>query len=264
MEAFRSRIKALLPALLLCAGLITAGMGVCAAASAPPASAPASSPAAAAGKAAEPDFEAVIAAGPTLPVLISAAYARNPSITAARKAWDAALRSIPAAEAWDDPELTAAYWPDSLADAGSRKWQLMVTQALPLPGRTTAAGRVARALALSGRIALDAAVRQTVTAVTASFHELSYIRRALELAAGNREALRSLSALADSSYARDRATLTDAMKARSQAAQAELDLAYFKEQEAVETARMNELLDRPATAPIGPLAPLAGPPWPTA
>jgi len=192
---------------------------------------------------------------PSLEYLITYAYAHNPLIHAKKSALDEARQKTAVAGAWSDPQLSLGFWPGFWSDSGDQKWTAAISQEVPLPGKTAAARRAAQAAAVSGRIAVDAAVKDMVTAVTVSFHELVYLRGAQELARQNRAALESMAALAGSAYAGNRAALVDVMKAKSQAAQAALDLIYLAESEKTELARLNALLDRPPDAPLGRFAP---------
>lgn len=205
---------------------------------------------------------AALAESVALTDLLTYAFDHNPLILSKKAALDEARRNVAVAGAWNDPQLSLGFWPGAWSDSGDQKWTAAINQAVPLPGKTAAARRAAQAAALSGRIAVDAAVRDMVTAVTTSFHELDYLRGAQELARQNQAALESMAALAGSAYAGNRAALVDVMKAKSQTAQAALDLVYLMESEKTELARLNALLDRPPEAPLGAL--LAAPAEPVA
>lgn len=198
---------------------------------------------------------AALAVNLSLGDLIAYSYAHNPLILSKKSAFEEARQKVAVAGAWNDPQLSLGFWPGSWSDSGDQKWTVAINQEVPLPGKTAAARRAAQAGALSNRIAVDAAVRDVITAVNVSFHELGYLRGAQELARQNQAALESMATLAGSAYAGNRAALVDVMKAKSQSAQAALDLVYLMESEKTELARLNALLDRPPDAPVGPLLP---------
>ncbi len=208
--------------------------------------------------AADPDVESLEARlvdGPGLADVVAYAYRTGTRITAAKAGWREALERKRVAEAYPDPRLTATYWPDSVPDdLFMRKYELMLSQEIPFPGKLGAAGEVTRIEARAGRINLDRAVRDTVTAVRESYHELAYIRSAKRIAEQNRKLIDELRALSETTYAKERGTLLDVLKAQSQAAQNGYDALLLGELEETEAARLNSLLDREPRATIGPLS----------
>ncbi len=193
--------------------------------------------------------------GPGLADVVEYAYQAGPKISAGKAGWRESLERYRVTSAYPDPRLTATYWPDSVPDdLFMRKYELMLSQEIPFPGKLGAAGEVTRIEARAGRINLDRAVRDTVTAVRESYHELAYIRSAKRIAEQNRKLIDELRALSETTYAKERGTLLDVLKAQSQAAQNGYDALLLGELEETETARLNSLLDREPRATIGPLA----------
>jgi outer membrane protein TolC len=103
------------------------------------------------------------------------------------------------------------------------------------------------------RLKLDKTIREVVTAVRQSYHELLYIREAQTVAGQNLQLLDHLRKIAETAYAQNRATLLDMIKAQSQSGQLRYDALLLKELEFTEKTRLNSLLNRPPDAPIGQL-----------
>jgi outer membrane protein TolC len=220
-------------------------------------------------------LEQRIVAGPTQADLVALAYEANPMVRAARSQWRATAEKYRIDTAWNNPELmvegmrmigsggmsAAATDNNGMPVAGSPEpsaskndWKVQLTQAIPLPGKLGRAGDIAQADARIARLRLDAAVRDVVLGIRESYQELLYIGEARRIAAQNRELLDQLRKVGEGAYAANRAALVDVMKAQAQSGQLLYDAVLLDELEATEKSRMNELLDRPADAPIGPLA----------
>jgi outer membrane protein TolC len=229
-------------------------------------------------EAAESDRDALekrIAAGPTLADLSAYAYLSSPMVKAARSQWRATSEKYRIDTAWSNPELmvegmrmvgsggmaAAATDNNGMPVAGEpapspskNDWKIALTQAIPLPGKLGRAGDIAQADARIARFRLDAAVRDVVVAIRESYQELLYIRDARRIAVQNRDLLDQLRKVGEGAYAANRAALVDVMKAQAQSGQLLYDAVLLEELERTEKSRMNGLLDRPADAPIGPLA----------
>jgi outer membrane protein TolC len=210
--------------------------------------------------AADIDREALekrIVQGPTPADLSSFAYLSNPMVGAARSQWRATAEKYRIDTAWANPEvmIEGMYMTETFGrQEKPDDWNLRLSQAIPLPGKLARAGDVAQADARIARYRLDAAVRDVVVAIRESYQELLYNRDARRIAAQNRELLDQLRKVGEGAYAANRAALVDVMKAQAQSGQLLYDAVLLDELEATEKSRMNELLDRPADAPIGPLA----------
>jgi outer membrane protein TolC len=196
-------------------------------------------------------------------------------VRAARSQWRATAEKYRIDTAWSNPELmvegmrmvgsggmgAAATDNNGMPVAGSSEpstpkndWKIQLTQAIPLPGKLGRAGDIAQADARIARLRLDAAVRDVVLGIRESYQELRYIGEARRIAAQNRALLDQLRKVGEGAYAANRAALVDVMKAQAQSGQLLYDAVLLEELEHTEKSRMNGLLDRPADAPIGPLA----------
>ena len=192
--------------------------------------------------------------GPGLPDLMAYAYEASPMIQAGRAAWQATLERYRVDTAYPDPMLLVTYWPQSMADdLDVKKYEVMLSQTLPFPGKLSAAGEAVKAEAAVNRLDLDRTIREVVISIRESFHELAYIREALRIAKNNQALLEQIRAISETAYAGNRSALIDVMKAQSQSAQSGYDELLLKELEHTETTRLNSLLNRDRDAAMGPL-----------
>ena len=199
-------------------------------------------------------LEQRLKAGPGLSELITYAYETSPMIKASRAAWRESLERYRVDTAYPDPEMLMTYWPQSLAnDLDKKKFEAMISQTIPFPGKLSAAGEAVIAEAAVNRFDLDRTVREVMTGIRESFHELLYIREAMRIAKNNQALLEQIRTISETAYAGNRGALIDVMKARSQSAQSGYDEILLKELEHTETTRLNALLNRSPEAPLGPL-----------
>ncbi|MFH1241575.1 MAG: TolC family protein [Pseudomonadota bacterium] len=200
------------------------------------------------------DLGSKLARAATLSDLISYAYRENPSIREAREAWRAVLEDYRLSTGYPDPELKFTYFPDPIETRlGPQDWSASLTQKIPFPGRLSQAGKVVEAEARIAHFRLDKTVRAVVASIKESFHELLYIRTAEKVVAQNLEILQHLRKVAETAFARDRATLMDMVRAQSQLGQLRYDELLLEELELTEKTRLNGLLNRPPDAKIGQL-----------
>ena len=202
-------------------------------------------------------LEGRIVAGATLAELVNLGYLASPMVRAARAEWRAVVEKYRVDTAWANPELMleGMYPTDTLGDTlEPMDWTIGLSQAVPLWGRQGAAGDVSRAEAQVAKLKLEAAVRDLTYEIRRSAAELGYLAAAREIARGQQALVGKLVAAGAAAYAGERASLYEVMKARAQSGQVEYDVLLLEEAERAERARLNALLDRPAEAPIGPIA----------
>ncbi len=199
-------------------------------------------------------LEQRLKSGPGLSDLMAYAYETSPMIRASRAAWRESLERFRVDTAYPDPEILLTYWPQSLADdLDKKKFEAMIAQTIPFPGKLSAQREIITAEAAVNRFDLDRTVREVMTSIRESFHELLYIRQAMKIAKNNQALLEQIRTISETAYADNRSALIDVMKAQSQAAQSGYDEMLLKELEHTETTRMNALLNRSSGALVGPL-----------
>lgn len=194
-----------------------------------------------------------IAAGPVIADLTARAQRDNPAIAAARLGWRAAVEDYRVASNFPDPRLSASYPTETRI--GDEEWQIALSQPLPLPGQLDAQGEAATADIRLARLTYEKAMREQMSEVRQSAHELIYLQQAIAIAAGNRDLLDQLMASGRAAYARERTSLIDLSRAAAQSGQLQYDEQLLAELARTERTRLNGLLNRAPDAAIGSLAP---------
>lgn len=193
--------------------------------------------------------------------LVEDAYIRNPSIAQAREAWRATVERYRVSTGYPDPQLMVTWFPEPIETRlGPQDWNAQLSQMIPFPGKLSKAGELVAADARIARLQLDKAIKETVLAVKAAYYELWYIREAKTITQHNARLLGHLRKIAETAHADDRSTLTDVVRAQSQAGQLQYDILLLEELEQTEVTRLNGLLDRPPETIVGPLEPPLLPP----
>ncbi len=188
----------------------------------------------------------------SLPDLLTYAYLSNPAITASKESWRIFIENYRIGKSYPDPRLMATYFTDPIETRlGPQDWNLTLSQAIPFPGTLAQKGRVLEADVRISRLKLDKTVKNIVTAVSASFYELVYIQKALDIAFANLALNQELTKISLNAYAGDKALFYDVSKARAQTAQIQYDRLLLQELEQTEKTRLNTLLNRSPEAPLG-------------
>ncbi len=187
--------------------------------------------------------------------LLNHAYMHNPSIRQAKESWRVTVESYRIKTGFPEPQLMMTWFPEPIETRlGPQDWNVQISQKIPFPGKLTRAGELVEADALLGRLKLDKAVKETSLAVKESFYELWYIRQAKIITLHGSRLLDHIRKVGETAHAENRATLTDIVKAQSQAGQLRYDILLLEELEETEIANLNGLLNRPPESVIGTLA----------
>ena len=201
--------------------------------------------------------EAALAERVDLPTLIRLAVERNPKIKAARASWGATIQKYPQVTTLPDPMVMYSYFARSIETrVGPQRHRLSFSQTFPYPGTLDAAGQVAIKEVGTERVKYELAVRDLIVELKLSYHELAYLKLAIEITKQNQELLDHILKIANTNYAKGEATLNDVLRAQSQLAQLSYDLILLMELAEVEKANINALLDRPSSAPLGSPTPV--------
>jgi cobalt-zinc-cadmium efflux system outer membrane protein len=190
----------------------------------------------------------------TVADLVSYAYRTNPSILSAKEAWKATVEKYRLAAGYPDPQFTATYFPEPIETRlGPQDWNMNLSQVIPFPGKLSKAGEVVQVEARIAKLDLDKAVRDVTVSIRESFYEFMYIRKAKLVTGENIQLLNHLRKIAETTYADDRATFFDVVKAQAQTGQLRYDAILLDELEMTEQTRLNGLLDRDPDAEFGRL-----------
>ncbi|MDM8515150.1 TolC family protein [Desulfobacterales bacterium HSG16] len=201
------------------------------------------------------DIEAIesrISGNVVLSDLLEYAFLKNPSIQAAKHKWKAVVETYRTSASYPDPMIMATYFPQPIETRlGPQDWNMTISQVIPFPGKLSKKREQVETRAMIARSILDKTVRNVLVSVQESFYEISYIRKARQIAEKNMALLDLLRKTGETAYADDRAALIDVIKAQSQTAQLRYDLLLLEELEATENAKINSLLNRDPDAVIG-------------
>jgi outer membrane protein TolC len=198
--------------------------------------------------------------------LIEAVLARNPSIESARWAWRAALARHPQETSLDDPMLEYGVAPASLGssrvDSGQR---VVLSQALPFPGKLALRGEIALAEAEAAARDHDAVRLRLATLASLLFDEYYLVERKLLVNEAHRGLLADLREIAVVRYETGSASQQDPLEAELEQAELLHRDVLLRADRAVTAEQLNALLHRspalplpPPPAALEPLAPLTG------
>jgi len=207
--------------------------------------------------------------GDTLRVAAAVAAARsaNPMLQGARLSADAAAERVPQAGALPDPQLAFGLVNRMLPNFGAAEPMTMnevrLTQMLPWPGKLgyskQRAGHLARAGALD---AVDAEVR-LVSRVKSVYAELAYVDRAITIMDRTRGLLRDFFQVSQAMYSVGEGLQQDVLQAQVAVARMTEDIVVMQQDRLAMAARLNALMGRGGSDPIGPLElAVPGPPLP--
>src|SRR5574341_1434556 len=208
--------------------------------------------------------------GDTLRIADAVRIAReaNPMLRAARLRADAASARILQAGALPDPELSLGLMNRMVGSLGSTTDpmtmnQVQLTQELPWPGKLGFAQQRADRLARAESLDADDAELMLVARVKSVYFELAYMDRALAIMARSRDLLRDFVQVSQAMYAVGSGLQQDVLQAQVAVARMTEDITVMAQERVAMAARLNALLGREATAPVGQLElPAAGGPLP--
>lgn len=192
----------------------------------------------------------------------------SPRIRAADARADAAEARIASASRPPDPQLQLGFMNRALPGLGLSDplgmTQLQLMQMIPFPGKLRIASQVRRALSdVQRERATD--VRWDVRAQAAmAYYEIAMLDRSLVVAAETRQLVRNLAETSRSMYGVGAGRQADVLRAQVEIARMDEELERMRVERASAVARLNALLDRDATTPVGatafPVFPEALPP----
>lgn len=188
---------------------------------------------------------------------IQIARQANPSLHAARLQADAMAERVSQAAALPDPQLQFALMNRPVNGFGTAERmtmnQVQLTQMLPWPGKLRFGKERARHLAVAEAFTAEDAEVQLVSRVKTAYYELAYMDRAIAIMERTRDLLRSFFEVSQSMYAVGEGLQQDVLQAQVAVARMTEDLTVMRQDRVAVAARLNALLGRAATEPIGAL-----------
>lgn len=193
----------------------------------------------------------------TLESALAEALERNPELIALRRQFEAA-RERPAQERFlAAPTFEAQIWQwpiHTLNPANTNMYMFMVGQDIPGPGKRRLREAVARKDAELAGTDIAVRARDVVDRVKRAYADLFLARKAIEVHHASVDLLRQLADVAQAKYTTGRISQHDVLKAVVELSRVHDHLITLDEQARLAEAQLNTLLDRPPTAPVGPLA----------
>lgn len=184
--------------------------------------------------------------------LIQSALSDNQALKALRSRIDADAAKVPQAGALPDPQV-GVMLNNGLQTDGA---QLTAKQMFPGAGKLRLMKQVAGLEAERTVTDYTERMRDVTAQVKTAYCDLYFIDKATEIALANKSLLADFVKIAETRYSTGEGLQQDVL--RAQLAQSRMldDLLMLRQQRAAAEARLNALLNRPPTAPVGPIATL--------
>lgn len=186
------------------------------------------------------------------------ARAANPMLRAARLSATAAGERVGPAGALPDPQLQLGLMNRMASDFGSTldpmtMNQVQLMQMLPWPGKLGNAKRAARHTAAAAGADADEQERMLTAQVRMAYYDVAYADRALVVMERTRGLLRDFATVATTMYAVGSGLQQDVLRAQVEVARMGEEITRMGQMRIAGAARLNALLGREATSPIGPV-----------
>jgi len=192
-----------------------------------------------------------------LAALLEQAELSNPEILAARARLQASEHVPSQREALPDPEARVSYTNDSLTaitlgESPDSELTLGWTQEVPYPGKRGLAGDVARGDVEVLASTLDAARWRVRAGVKAAYADLLRIGRTTTVLGESRKLLLAFQETARARYESGQGILENILRAQTEVAKLDAELATLAQERRSLEARLLGLLGQAADAPLGP------------
>lgn len=194
----------------------------------------------------------------TVTQAVTVARDANPMLHAARLNADAAQERVSPAGALPDPQLGFALMNRMIGDFGAATEpmtmnQVQLSQMLPWPGVLANRERSARHLAAAVGFDADEAEQMLVARVKRVYYELAYMDRAIATMQETRALLRTFLDVSSTMYAVGTGLQQDVLQAQVAIARMTEGITAMQQNRLAMAARLNALLGRAATVPVGAL-----------
>jgi outer membrane protein TolC len=189
--------------------------------------------------------------------VVAEARRANPMIQAARYQADAVGERGSQAGALPDPVLSLGLRNRPLDDFGTENPMTMnwigLSQSFPWPGNQGFGQQRQEHFARAAELDADEMEAALVSRVKEVYFQLAFMDRALGIMASTRELLRDFLEVTSAKYAVGAGLQQDILQAQVAIAQMTADITIVEQNRVAMAARLNSLLGRPATEPVGSL-----------
>jgi cobalt-zinc-cadmium efflux system outer membrane protein len=189
---------------------------------------------------------------------VQAALQANPMLRAARIGALAAAERVGPAGALPDPQLEFGLMNRMASDFGSTMDpmtmnQVQLMQMVPWPGKLSSARSAARHTAAAAGASAEEQARMLAAQVQMAYYDAAYADRALDVMQRTVGLLRNFREVTTTMYAVGTALQQDVLRAQVEVARMSEEIARMGQERLAAAARLNALLGREATSPIGAL-----------
>ena len=182
-----------------------------------------------------------------LQTLIEEAFQQNPEIQAAKHRWEAAKAVILQVETLPDPVIGLGYrGPDIM-----REGRIQVQQAIPFPKKLRLKGEVASKKAEQVNQAFRAVQLRVKAQVKSTYFTLHFIEESFAVVKDNLVILKQLQKTAQARYRVGKARQQDVFRAQVEMSREMERLTSLGQELQSVRAKMNRILHRPPTTPLG-------------
>lgn len=199
-----------------------------------------------------------------LPDIIEAALRAHPEVAAAEARYAAALERPAQEHALPDPMVSTSYASAGAPYPGAGLGQdpnaslgVMLTQAMPYPGKRALRAEVMRREAEAERRMVDATRLSIIARVKQAYFRLSAAYHLDELLQVNAEVLATLVKVSESRYAVGQAAQQDVLRAQTQSSLIAVQRERIARERRTREGELNALMHRAPGAPVGRPAALA-------
>ena len=190
----------------------------------------------------------------TLEAALDEALAKNPTLMALRKQFEAA-RLRPAQERFLMPPTFEAQiwqWPiNSVNPADNNMYMFTAGQDIPGRGKRRARADVLEREADVAESGIAVRARDVIDEVKGAYADLFLARTHIEIQLASVDLLRQFADISEAKYTTGRISQADVLKAVVELSKLHDDLVVMDERARIAEAQLNTLLDRPPDAPIG-------------
>src|SRR4030043_571528 len=187
--------------------------------------------------------------------LIEEAIQNNPEIMAQKKRWELFKEKIPQASALEDPMfgfgIISLPTNFSFKDEDMTMKELSISQKFPFYGKRRLMGEMAEKEAEAVFKEIQERTNRIIKEVKATYFELSYNYRSMEITQRNKEILENFSKIAETQYSVGMGIQQDVLKAHIEVSKMVDELIMLGQKKRALEAKLNALLNRSPEAPVG-------------
>lgn len=193
----------------------------------------------------------------TLDQAVAEALVQNPQISAAQAQWQVQVEEAPQARSLADPSFYTMFWavPDDTPNpfAGREVW-LGIKQRFPYPGKRALKGEVATHGADMAQQRATGIAEAIARRVKAAFYDLLLNHKETAITQHHLDLTRELAGVAEAKYSTGTSAQSDVLKLMVEVSDRSNQLLVLKSKRPALAARLNQLLNRAPTQPLGQLA----------